>query len=134
MKNLALSLAAAVVAQVVFGLGTGDYVQRGLVAHWDAVDNVGTGTHDPSTTVWRDLSGHGLDWQLREGNYAWSERGFEMLGKGVAADGLTKTNLFNRLTTVEFVYAAKADKDGFIFRRESAPGMESARLMPRSSG
>ena len=115
MKKPVVGLVAAVVAQVVFGLGTGDYVQRGLVAHWDAVDNVGTGTHDPVTTVWKDLSGHGLDWQLREGNYEWSERGFEMLGKGVAADGLTKTNLFNRLTTVEFVYAAKADKDGFIF-------------------
>ena len=35
----------------------GDYVQSGLVAHFDAIDNEGTGTHNPSAAVWRDLKG-----------------------------------------------------------------------------
>ncbi len=31
------------------------YVQDGLVACWDGVENAGTGLHDPSATVWKDL-------------------------------------------------------------------------------
>ena len=33
------------------------YVQRGLVAQFDGIDNVGAGTHDPNATVWKDLVG-----------------------------------------------------------------------------
>lgn len=38
-----------------------DYVQDGLVAMWDGVENAGWGVHDPSATVWKDLSGNGND-------------------------------------------------------------------------
>ena len=31
------------------------YVQDGLVACWDGVENAGTGVHDASATVWKDL-------------------------------------------------------------------------------
>ena len=31
------------------------YVQNGLVACWDGVENAGTGVHDASATVWKDL-------------------------------------------------------------------------------
>ena len=34
------------------------YVQDGLIAQWDGIDNAGTGTHDPNATVWKDLAGH----------------------------------------------------------------------------
>ena len=34
------------------------YVQDGLIAQWDAIDNAGTGVHDPTTNVWKDLKGH----------------------------------------------------------------------------
>lgn len=37
------------------------YVQNGLLAMWDAVDNMGTGAHDPSATTWRDLVGNHPD-------------------------------------------------------------------------
>ena len=33
------------------------YVQDGLIAQWDGIDNAGTGTHDPNATVWKDLKG-----------------------------------------------------------------------------
>ena len=33
------------------------YVQSGLISQWDGIDNVGTGTHDPTTTTWKDLAG-----------------------------------------------------------------------------
>ena len=37
------------------------YVPGGLAGFWDALDNTGTGVHDPSAAVWKDLSGHGFD-------------------------------------------------------------------------
>jgi hypothetical protein len=34
-----------------------DYVQDGLVAMWDGIENVGWSEHDPSATAWKDLVG-----------------------------------------------------------------------------
>lgn len=34
-----------------------DYVQDGLVAMWDGIENAGWGVHDASATVWKDLIG-----------------------------------------------------------------------------
>ena len=34
-----------------------DYVQDGLVAMWDGIENAGWGLHDPNATVWKDLVG-----------------------------------------------------------------------------
>ena len=34
-----------------------DYVQDGLIAMWDGIENAGWGVHDPNATVWRDLIG-----------------------------------------------------------------------------
>lgn len=37
------------------------YVQDGLVAAYDGIDNAGTGSHDSSATTWADLTGNGND-------------------------------------------------------------------------
>ena len=34
-----------------------DYVQDGLVAMWDGIENAGWGSHDPNATTWKDLVG-----------------------------------------------------------------------------
>ena len=34
-----------------------DYVQNGLIAMWDGIENAGWGTHDLSATTWKDLIG-----------------------------------------------------------------------------
>ena len=34
-----------------------DYVQTGLVAMWDGIENAGWGVHDASATTWKDLVG-----------------------------------------------------------------------------
>lgn len=34
-----------------------DYVQSGLVAMWDGIENAGWGVHDANATVWKDLVG-----------------------------------------------------------------------------
>jgi hypothetical protein len=38
-----------------------DYVQDGLVAMWDGIENVGVGIHDSSAQCWIDLTGNGYD-------------------------------------------------------------------------
>lgn len=53
------------------------YNTNSLVAMWDAEWNVGNGHHDPNATVWRDLSGNGIDlaptgpieWSCEDGIY-----------------------------------------------------------------
>ena len=58
MKKIILIAAIAVAgAAMAAGLGPQNYVQDGLVTHFDAFDNEGTGTHNPSATTWRDLKG-----------------------------------------------------------------------------
>ena len=34
-----------------------DYVQDGLIAMWDGIENAGWGVHDTNATVWKDLVG-----------------------------------------------------------------------------
>ena len=38
-----------------------DYIQDGLVAMWDGIENAGPGKHDDKATVWVDISGNGYD-------------------------------------------------------------------------
>ena len=37
------------------------YVLEGLMTYYDGIDNTGTGNHDNSVNVWKDLSGNGND-------------------------------------------------------------------------
>lgn len=41
-----------------------DYVQDGLVAMWDSIENAGYGIHSDSPQYWKDLTGGGADWLL----------------------------------------------------------------------
>ena len=43
------------------------YVTEGLVLHYDAIDNAGTGVHDPAATSWRELTGKGGEFALPAG-------------------------------------------------------------------
>ena len=59
---------AVFAAAVVAGCGSAwsdipasAYVQRGLVAQYDGIDNAGTGTHDEAAMTWKDLKGQGGD-------------------------------------------------------------------------
>lgn len=51
------------------GLSAKDYIQDGLVAMWDGIENAGWGTHDPSATVWKDLSENGHDLIIGAGEF-----------------------------------------------------------------
>ena len=45
-------------------LSAKSYVQDGLVAMWDCLENVGFGQFDQSATTWVDLSGNGYDMSM----------------------------------------------------------------------
>ncbi len=63
-KNLIVSVAACAVLGVN-AASTADYVQDGLIANWDAIDNAGTGTHNPSATTWKNLVQGGMSGRMR---------------------------------------------------------------------
>ena len=45
-----------------------DYVQDGLIAMWDGIENVGYGQHDDNAASWADLTGGGANWLLKDSN------------------------------------------------------------------
>ena len=61
LAAFALSLAAAMCAQAALKTwDVGDYVQDGLIAHYDGIRNAGANLpHDPNVTTWADLSPNG---------------------------------------------------------------------------
>ena len=65
MKKTGMSTFAATAALMVAmaqpgmadGVAASSYVQNGLVACWDGIENAGAGTHDADATVWKDIVG-----------------------------------------------------------------------------
>lgn len=45
-------------------LPASSYIQDGLIAMYDGIENAGAGQHSDSATTWKDLSGHGWDLTL----------------------------------------------------------------------
>lgn len=86
MKRLAVLLvvACAMIAQAETTL---DYVQDGLIAHWDGIDNVARGTHDGTTTVWTDLI-DGKNWTLGS-NATVGEKALTFSGSSITATTCT---------------------------------------------
>ena len=84
------------------------YVQHGLMNHWDAIDNVGTGTFDPAAKIWKDLKGD-LDFTLN-GNADWGEGFLETRGYSGAAPGKT-----GKYLTIDVKYRNTTARRGMIF-------------------
>ena len=76
------------------------YVQSGLIAQWDGIDNAGTGTHDPTATTWKDLKGN-LDMTLTDKG-SWTADGNALFcNNGAGAQGASATPAYK---TIEIVY------------------------------
>ena len=84
------------------------YVQDGLVAQWDGIDNTGTGFHDPNATTWKDLRGN-LDLALT-GDGTWSANGNSLVVNGLSASSQSAAPEYR---TIEVVYK-KTDNSGRI--------------------
>ena len=86
-----------------------DYVQEGLVAIWDGIENIGYGLHDSNATVWIDLSGND--------NHAIVSNGtFDNNSFGIS--GITATGIYGAKATLSGKYAfeiAIKDTRGSLF-------------------
>ena len=79
-----------------------DYVQSGLAAMWDGIENAGWGVHDATATTWKDLVG-GFD-AVKVGSPTWSDNA------GNTID-VNSTFLATIPTQSTFINAAKS---GFV--------------------
>ena len=122
MKCLAFGIACICVAAAARGAVDG-YVQSGLIAHWDAIDNVGTGVHDASATTWKDLTGLHTDMVFPNGTLI-GENYYDMKKDGVSGGtGGYVTNIadiataiMNKACTVEIVCDFRSQvEDGTLF-------------------
>ena len=74
-----MMLGARTAAWAKVGYTAKDYVQDGLIAMWDGIENAGWGVHDPAATVWKDLSGNGNDLIVTKPGL-WSDKAFNFDG------------------------------------------------------
>lgn len=87
-----------------------DYVQDGLTAMWDGIENAGWGVHNPDATVWKDLTDNGLDAELNTqmaGRASFGENCFiaaPLDKNGTTAARAQKGTLTN-YKTLEIVYS-----------------------------
>lgn len=58
-------------------LSAKSYVQDGLVAMWDGIENAGWGLHDPNATVWKNLVGDTLDLTVNSSAARFTDRCLE---------------------------------------------------------
>ena len=63
-----------------------DYVQSGLVAMWDGIENAGWGVHDPNATVWKNIAASGTGDFNVVGNGAFGSDFFAFNGVSAEAD------------------------------------------------
>lgn len=70
-----------------------DYVQNGLLAIWDAKENVGYDSHSQDASVWKDLTGHGNDLTVYYTNW-WTEC-------SVVCDGMNRFASRESFTTTD---------------------------------
>lgn len=90
-----------------------DYVQNGLIAMWDGIENAGWGTHDPNATVWKDLvSGslstleQGVSWTSNSAKTSEIGTRWAAVSGNTANDVLSLTAVFKTYdsTTLQFIY------------------------------
>jgi hypothetical protein len=81
MKRVALVVgmvavaASAVISARGEGVNAFSYIQKGLVACYDGIENAGAGVHDPNATTWVDLTGNSNDGTVGSG-ITWAANGW----------------------------------------------------------
>ena len=76
MKTIVAVVAICCAGAAVAALTSRSYVQDGLVAQYDGINNVGHGAaHSDSTTTWVDLTGNGNDGTVNAA-VTWGEKGW----------------------------------------------------------
>ena len=101
-----------------------DYIQDGLVAMWDGIENAGWGTHDPNATVWKDLTGNGYDLPL-------STATLEVLSNGVRRKS---TVTHSTASKVRWINTPSRTLEICVTAPSSIPGVSQVLLATTSVG
>lgn len=125
-----LIAAAVLIAATSHAATTARYIQDGLVAHWDGVENAGRGVHDPSATVWKDLIA-GYEFSLN--NVTVNDD--RMTFSGTISDGLVNSyGVLSASDTESTFVAAKNGTMEVVFRSSSGAANQVFLQAPATSG
>ena len=109
MKRLSLAVACLCATLNALAISTSSYVQRGLVACWDGIENAGAGVHDSGATVWKDVVG-GYEFTLTNVSvnadnmtFAGNEFSYGILSAAAAAETFDAA----KNGTLEIVYVSR---------------------------
>jgi hypothetical protein len=99
---------------------TSEYVQDGLVAHFDGINNIGEGdkAHDFNATAWKDLKNN-FSIPRGAGAGQWLSNGFQALNGGQSFYNLTFPNTYpvgNASRTVEVIFKTPDSTNMFEMR------------------
>ncbi len=91
-KTIVVVFSIALCAGSAFAYSSASYKREGLLAQWDAIDNAGTGVHDPDATVWKDIAPKGAgavsyDLALNATYGSWGDGKYLFVNAGPAAWG-----------------------------------------------
>ena len=118
---VACMAAVCIGARQAEGADAFSYIQKGLAACYDGIENAGAGVHDPNATTWADLTGHGHDGTMGSG-VVWTDRGWQtgtstrpvVIGPSLAA--VTGSETF----TLEFAGLRSSTARGVLFGQYAA--------------
>ena len=88
-----------------------DYVQDGLIAMWDGIENSGWGVHNSSATTWKDLTGNGYDLAVINGG-SFNERSFVLTER--ARQASSNVNL-EKYYTLEIALSTTITRPALVF-------------------
>ena len=113
----------AALAKIGGGVPTArDYVQDGLIAMWDGIENAGWGVHDPNATTWKDLTGHGYDcYNKNLSRYEWTTNSLMrkaeyisiLTGAAFIVSKEKSRQLYSAIATSSTIQIVAAPTDGF---------------------
>ncbi len=125
-KAFVVAAVAAVMAGDIEAARSLSYVQDGLVAQWDGIENVGRGRHDGTATAWTDLTGNGHDLKNFISGLSWQGDSLVMptASYGMAATfaGSVAVGL-NDYCAYEIVFLRDAVQKKFVFGFGSFKGL-----------
>ena len=114
IRAIVASTVLACAMTCVAAVNSRSYVQGGLVAHYDGIDNAGFGTHDGSAAKWVNLAGNSaLDGDV-DGNVVWGTDGWSVSTK---CNPITVGNALSQTTgsgkfTIQFACKPQTGANG----------------------
>jgi len=87
-----------------------DYVQDGLIAMWDGIENAGWGVHDPNATEWKNLNESGPTLARKSSPIAWLDNALTITSANgnYGAFSVSSSSFASSVKTVEVVASFSA--------------------------